>query len=312
MKTKLALSDPDEALAVTGPSQPALRRMQLNAEAPSETPSLRPCAGRNRHAFTLIELLVVIAIITILAAMLLPTLAKSKAAGHSVCCLSNLGQLQKAYLMYVDDYADRLPPNGARSSESLPGSWVVGNAQLDTNVTNIQAGVLFPLVRSALVDRCPADRSTVIGRSLLRSRSYSLDMWLNGANDNGNGWSWGPANYPWSQVHLSTIRNPGPSDVFGFTDEQEQSITHGLFIIEQPARVIFDSGTDTWWSLAADRHRQGCNLSFLDGHVEHWRWKAPKIYRSGYPLATPGGDLEDHRKLQEHVPNDVLRQPPGW
>jgi prepilin-type processing-associated H-X9-DG protein len=59
--------------------------------------------------------------------------------------------------------------------------------------------------------------------------------------------------------------------------------------------------------LAADRHKQGCNLSFLDGHVEHWRWKAPKVYRFSESPATPGGDLEDHRRLQECVPHDAMR-----
>jgi prepilin-type processing-associated H-X9-DG protein/prepilin-type N-terminal cleavage/methylation domain-containing protein len=253
-------------------------------------------------AFTLVELLVVIAIIAILAAMLLPALGKSKAAGHSICCQNNLSQLQKGYLMYVDDFNDRLPPNETRASLSMPGSWIVGNAQLDTKVTNIQAGVLVPFVRSALEYRCPADKSTVTGSSLLRTRSYSLEAWLNGATED-----WGPGDYPWSQVRLSTMRNPGPSGVFGFIDEQEQSITMGLFIIEQPAWIILDPGTDTWWSLAADRHAQGCNLSFLDGHVEHWRWKAPKTFKPGYPNATPGGDLDDHKKLREHVPHDVVR-----
>jgi prepilin-type N-terminal cleavage/methylation domain-containing protein len=113
----------------------------------------REARGVSKHTrfsgFTLIELLVVIAIIAILAALLLPALAKGKAAGQSACCRSNLRQLQTAYLMYVDQNGDRLPPNQCRAvpgdRENLPGSWVVGNAQRDTNATNIQAGVLFPI-----------------------------------------------------------------------------------------------------------------------------------------------------------------------
>ncbi len=59
--------------------------------------------------FTLIELLVVIAIIAILAAMLLPALAKSKEQAKSVRCLSNLKQLSLAAHLYVQDEGQALP-----------------------------------------------------------------------------------------------------------------------------------------------------------------------------------------------------------
>jgi len=64
-----------------------------------------------QKAFTLIELLVVIAIIAILAAMLLPALAKAKEAGKRVACLNNLRQLSVAGQMYAGDNQGSYPPH---------------------------------------------------------------------------------------------------------------------------------------------------------------------------------------------------------
>jgi prepilin-type N-terminal cleavage/methylation domain-containing protein len=65
-----------------------------------------------RCAFTLVELLVTVAVIAILAAMLLPALARAKDQAHTVQCAGNLRQWGLALRMYADDFQDFLPRRG--------------------------------------------------------------------------------------------------------------------------------------------------------------------------------------------------------
>jgi prepilin-type N-terminal cleavage/methylation domain-containing protein/prepilin-type processing-associated H-X9-DG protein len=239
-------------------------------------------------AFTLIELLVVIAIIAILAAMLLPVLYKAKNKVKTTACISNLHQMAIAWHHYTDDNHDVMPPSMTPGpnipQESYPGSWVLGNAQLDTDTTNIQRGVLFRYAVNPSIYRCPADNSVVTGHpGLLRTRSYSMNWWLNGDHNGTN-----PSNTPEDKVKPSQLI--APAQIFVLADENETSVNDGSLVVFSDKYMQ----PDFWQDLPSDRHNQSCSLFFADGHAQLHKWNCAKIFLyHGQPTA----NSQDHDDL---------------
>jgi prepilin-type processing-associated H-X9-DG protein len=270
----------------------------------------------------LIELLVVIAIIAILAALLLPALANAREEARRANCMGNLKQLQLCWQMYADDYAGVLCPNdwiatvggGSVEGDMIKTSWCEGDARTDTTTSNLQAGLLFPYNTQAAIYHCPSDMSTIQDAngnplSQPRTRSYNMSQSVNGYPlliDPQSGY-YVDAEQP-CFAKFSSITNPAPSRLFVFIDENEVTLQDDQF-----GYPMINYGYGYWWDMPSNRHNQGGDLSFADGHVEYWPWHAPEIASepSLWVLPAQMPDYIRIGKAMRQIPFDWNASPPG-
>ena len=233
----------------------------------------------------------VIAITAILAALLLPALAKAKEKARTIQCLNDMRQLQIAWTIYAGDFNDRIVRNWVLASGFSPNtSWVSGNVKAVNDPLAITNGTLYPYARSPAIYQCP-DLSPVRGQVLVRSASIMERM---GGADDADSVTYGVysatpdlgAAYP-IRKKVTEILNPDPAMAIVFVDESQNSVDDSVYALEW----------NQWKNLPGVRHNRGCTFSFADGHVERWQWLGLNQELSGNVTPSGAEQTSDFQKL---------------
>ena len=219
---------------------------------------------KKREGFTLIELLVVIAIIAILAAILFPVFSKAREKARTSSCQSNLKQLALGVLMYVQDYDDEFPP------DAIPG----GTSQFGFPYL-AWPDLIYPYVKNAQIFRCPSAKTSIVGYvGTYRCRGYPLYT----------GWEDGLFMSATECPTYCCIGAPsggsGPADQARIIEPAQTAMLWDALNPPKSANIYYlpgGAGYSPNQYYLDERHNDGFNLAYADGHVKWLRASSCKL-----------------------------------
>ena len=220
-------------------------------------------------AFTLIELLVVIAIIAILAALLLPALARAKAKATQTQCLSNLKQLNLLMKMYADDHQDKTPGRDSVVTTGAEGQaeaiwWWYKELVVPYLGIKRQGFIDPPLKQGSndMVFHCPKDRGWADhGYKMPHYANYILDYGsyvYNGCDNAGND----PAKTTLLNARLSTVKHP----------------TRTWLMSEWPIHWGYSWHKNLYGEQDVTYNNAFINVSCVDGHARYIKGYYSALY----------------------------------